>query len=226
MALRGSWSWVSSVQAGREGWWFHLVVPTGPQGSTGTNWERLPGPQLLLTSLAHITALTAYSSIKYLRDKLSVCTSQLFTSWTLIFIIFSFIFRANQNPDSAIFSLNHKGSSRSPFQLIHWLKWQDFYKELPENSLYGMTFVGPFVVCLFFKQLLSSVAQSKPFLGQTAPAAESRKGFAAGGFDAASKKLLLSSGPAHPQHSNLGTSTLLLTFISPPTGTGSSKGWI
>lgn len=91
--------------------------------------------------------------------------------------------------------------------------------------MYKMAFVGPFVVWLFFLNNCSHLwPRSKFFLGQTARAVERKKGFAAGGFDALSRKLLLSIGPAHPSAQEPEDHhPVSLTFISPLTGTVLSK---
>lgn len=108
------------------------------------------------------------------------------------------VFIANHNPTIAIFYLNHQGCSQESLP-SYSLKWQSFYNQLSENSVCKMTFVGPFIVWGFFKQLLSSLAKEQVLPGSDCSSSwEKKKSFAAGGFEALSRKLLWSSAPAQP----------------------------
>lgn len=183
--------WVSFILPGREGWWFHLVVSTQPP------WAALG--HKLGTASGGITSTHQFSrphrSIKYLRDKLSVCTGQsvhLFTCWMLIFI-------ASQNPASVIFSLNHKGSSQEPLPIYPFATMTGFLLRMVGKFCVQDGICGSFCgLVVFFKQLLSSMAKEQVLPGSDCSSSWEKIGFCCWGLWCTLKKAAFIHWPCSP----------------------------
>lgn len=195
--------WRESFDAVRKG---GLMVPssgvhghTGPVGSTRTPLGKasqalLPSPSTS-GDINPLQFSCAYRSIKYLRDKLSVRTRQsvqLFICWMVIFI-------ANQNPGSAIFSSNHKGSSQECPPIYLFARMKEFLQRIVSKFCVQDDICGSFC-CFwgFFKWLLSSMAKEQVLPGSDYSSSWEKTGFCCWGLWCSLKKAALIQCPSSP----------------------------
>lgn len=88
---------------------------------------------------------------------------------------------------------------RSALQFICLLEWKNSCNELSANSVYKMTFVGPFVVFGdFFKWLLLSMAKEQVLPGSDYSSSWEKTGFCCWGLWCSLKKAALIQCPSSP----------------------------